>query len=145
MKNLLSVDEQIEHMKQKGITFNYISEEDAKVFLSQNNYYMKLAAYRSNYAKCTAGRRCGQYTKLDFGCLKELSTIDMHLRYIIMEMSLDIEHAIKVQLMQRITQNDKEDGYNINGRVVRNGDYFKSNSKICSTYNFLKKVIDNLN
>ena len=45
MKNLLSVDEQIEHMKQKGITFNYISEEDAKVFLSQNNYYMKLAAY----------------------------------------------------------------------------------------------------
>ena len=113
MKNLLSVDEQIEHMKQKGITFNYVSEDDAKVFLSQNNYYMKLAAYRSNYAKCTAGRRCGQYTKLDFGCLKELSTIDMHLRYIIMEMSLDIEHAIKVQLMQRITQNDKEDGYNI--------------------------------
>ena len=92
MKNLLSVDEQIEHMKQKGITFNYVSEDDAKVFLSRNNYYMKLAAYRSNYAKCTAGRRCGQYTKLDFGCLKELSTIDMHLRYIIMvdcKMKLD--------------------------------------------------------
>lgn len=33
----------------------------------------------------------------------------------------------------------------MNDRVVRNGDYFKSNSKICSTYNFLKKVIDNLN
>lgn len=47
MKNLLSVDEQIEHMKQKGITFNYVSEDDAKVFLSRNNYYMKLAAYRS--------------------------------------------------------------------------------------------------
>ena len=51
-----------------------------------------IPAYRSNYAKCTAGRRCGQYTKLDFGCLKELSTIDMHLRYIIMvdcKMKLD--------------------------------------------------------
>ena len=33
----------------------------------------------------------------------------------------------------------------MNDRVVRNGDYFNSNSKIYSTYNFLKKVIDNLN
>lgn len=44
MKNLLSVDEQIEHMKQNGVTFDYVSEDDAKVFLSQNNYYMKQAA-----------------------------------------------------------------------------------------------------
>lgn len=33
----------------------------------------------------------------------------------------------------------------INGRVIRHKDYFYSNSKICGTYNFLKKIIDNLN
>lgn len=32
MKRLLSVDEQIEHMKSKGIKFNEVSEEDAKDF-----------------------------------------------------------------------------------------------------------------
>ena len=80
MKKLLSIDELIEHMKQKGITFKEVSESDAKEFLQKNNYYMKLAAYRANYEKCPSGKREGQYKKLDFGYLKELSTIDMYLR-----------------------------------------------------------------
>lgn len=105
MKALMSVDELIHHMKEKGITFNEVSEEDAKEFLLYNNYYMKLASYRSNYEKCNEGKRKGQYKKLDFGYLKELSTIDMYLRYIVMEMCLDIEHAIKVRLLREITNN----------------------------------------
>ena len=36
MKEILSVDELIEHMKNKGITFNEISETDAKDFLQKN-------------------------------------------------------------------------------------------------------------
>lgn len=63
MKQLLSIDELIEHMKKKGITFNEVSESDAKDFLQKNNYYMKLAAYRSNYEKCPTGKRVGQYKK----------------------------------------------------------------------------------
>ena len=55
MKKLLSIDELIEHMKQKGITFKEVSESDAKEFLQKNNYYMKLAAYRANYEKCPSG------------------------------------------------------------------------------------------
>ncbi len=113
MKKLLSMDELIEHMKNKGITFNEISENDAKDFLQKNNYYMKLAAYRSNYEKCPTGRRAGQYKKLDFGYLKELSTLDMYLRYIIIDMCLDIEHVIKVKLINDITNNPSEDGYDI--------------------------------
>ncbi len=40
---MLSIDELIEHMKNKGITFLEVSESDAKEFLQNNNYYMKLA------------------------------------------------------------------------------------------------------
>jgi abortive infection bacteriophage resistance protein len=129
MKTILSVDEQINHMKSKGITFNEITEIEAKEFLTEHNYYMKLAAYRANYEKCDAGRRAGEYKKLDFAYLKELSTIDMHLRYKIIDMCLDIEHAIKVKLVNDATNNVGEDGYEIvrrffakeeNSRVLKN-------------------------
>lgn len=122
VKKLLSIDELIEHMKNKGITFNEVSESDAKDFLQKNNYYMKLAAYRSNYEKCTEGKRVGQYKKLDFGYLKELSTLDMYLRYIIMDMCLDIEHAIKVKLISDVTNNPLEDGYDIVRKFIAKDD-----------------------
>lgn len=109
-------------MKNKGITFNEVSESDAKDFLQKNNYYMKLAAYRSNYEKCTEGKRVGQYKKLDFGYLKELSTLDMYLRYIIMDMCLDIEHAIKVKLISDVTNNPLEDGYDIVRKFIAKDD-----------------------
>ena len=125
MKKLLSVDELIEHMKSKGITFEEVSEDDAKEFLQKNNYYMKLAAYRANYEKCLTGKRAGQYKKLDFGYLKELSTIDMYLRYIIIEMCLDIEHAIKVKLVDSVTNNLAEDGYDIVRRFIAKDDSFR--------------------
>ncbi len=122
MKQLLSIEELIQHMKNRGITFNEISENDAKQFLQNNNYYMKLAAYRANYDKCDTGKRQGQYKKLDFGYLKELSTIDMYLRYIVMDMCLDIEHVIKVRLIKNITNNPSEDGYDIVRKFITQDD-----------------------
>lgn len=111
MKTILSVQEQIQHMKEKGITFQHVTEAEAADFWANNTYYMKLAAYRANYMKYETGARAGQYRDLDFGYLKELSTLDMHLRYFVLQMCLDIEHAIKVQLIRQITQDENEDGY----------------------------------
>ena len=71
-KELFSVDQLIEHMKQKGIKFVEMTEDAAKDFLLYNNYYMKLASYRCNYEKCLSGKRKGQYKNLDFAYLKEL-------------------------------------------------------------------------
>lgn len=114
MKKILTIDELITHMKKKGIKFEKVSEKEAKEFLSHHNYYLKLSSYRFNYPKVGIGNNHeGEYQNLDFGYLKELSTIDMHLRYLIMEMCLDIEHAIKVQLIDKVSQNQEEDGYNI--------------------------------
>lgn len=86
---------------------------------------MKLAAYRANYEKCLTGKREGKYKKLDFGYLKELSVIDMHLRYIIIDMCLDIEHSIKVKLINEITNNSLEDGYNIVRKFISKDDSFR--------------------
>ena len=45
MRKKLTVNEQIEHMKSKGIQFNIISEKDAENYLNENTYYFKLKAY----------------------------------------------------------------------------------------------------
>ena len=66
MKPLLTVDQLISHMQNKGIKFEIETVENAKIFLSQNNYYMKLASYRYNYKKYKNGPKTGQYINLDF-------------------------------------------------------------------------------
>jgi abortive infection bacteriophage resistance protein len=105
-------------MKNKGITFSIISEDEAKTFLQENNYYMKLASYRNNYPKYKTGAKAGQYINLDFAYLKELSTIDAHLRYLIIHMCLDIEHSLKVSLISHVENNPREDGYELIRRFV---------------------------
>ena len=45
-KPKLSLDGQIEHLKEKGVRFNIMNETEAKEYLTQNNNYFKLTAYR---------------------------------------------------------------------------------------------------
>lgn len=114
VKRLLTSDELIAHMERKGIAFSIDSKERAKDFLENHNYYMKLASYRENYKKHAEGsEKAGQYIHLEFAYLRELSTIDMSLRYLILQMILDIEHYLKVKLLNAIENNPDEDGYKI--------------------------------
>ena len=41
LKPQLTPKEQIEHLKKKGVKFNYISEDEAIKYLSDNNNYFK--------------------------------------------------------------------------------------------------------
>lgn len=108
-KKNLTVVEQIEHLKNKGITFNTYSEEDAIEYLNNNQYFFKLTAYRKNYPKDVYNK----YINLDFGYLVNIATIDMYIRYLFMQMCLDIEHFTKVKLIKAITESSDEDGYSI--------------------------------
>ncbi len=45
-KPRLSLEGQVEHLKQKGVLFNIMDEEAAKEYLARNNNYFKLTAYR---------------------------------------------------------------------------------------------------
>lgn len=119
-KPLLTVDQQIRHLKSKGVTFELCSEEDAAEYLSERTYFFKIAAYRTLFEKRAGGPRDGQYANLDFGHLKALASLDRDLRYALLPLTLDVEHAARTKLIRTITERDDEDGY----AVVR--DYMES-------------------
>lgn len=106
----LTVDEQLQDMESKNIQFELYSKEEAKKFLKYNNYYFKLKSYARNY---NINPQTQKYYNLDFAYLVELSKLDMYIRKIILELSLDVEHYLKVRLMNDLSDNSKEDGYNI--------------------------------
>ena len=49
MKNKITIDEQIDHMKSKNIKFQITSEDEAKDFLSTRTYYFKLKSYAKSF------------------------------------------------------------------------------------------------
>ena len=106
----LTVEEQIQDMLKKEIRFGLCSQEEAKKFLQYNNYYFKLKSYARNYKR---NPRTGTYYNLDFAYLVELSKLDMYIRKIILDLSLDVEHYLKVRLINDLSINSQEDGYNI--------------------------------
>lgn len=108
----LTVKQQIEHMKSKGITFDIVSEEEAEQYLENNNYYFKIKAYAKMFEKYQFGEKKGQYVNLDFAYLKELAILDMHLRHFIIKTSVDLEHIIKVKFLSDFNKSDS-DGYEI--------------------------------
>lgn len=128
----LTIAEQISNMRKKGITFNYIEEKDVSHFLKYNNYYFKLKSYGKNYDKYNSTEKKGQYINLDFSYLQELSTLDMYLRKTIIAMALDIEHALKTQLLYDLSTNDAEDGYSI------------VNNYLSADYNRVKSLHDKI-
>lgn len=129
MKPIKTSKELVDYLEEKKVAFdiNY-SKEEAIDFLKKKNYYMKLFSYRRNYNKDPNDN----YMNLDFSHMVDLSTIDMHLRYLIMKMCLDIEHSLKVQLLQAIELEDEENGY----EIVRQFLNYKKNHEILKELSF---------
>lgn len=114
LKPKLKVSEQVSHMKKCGITFNYVSEEEAENYLLEHTYYFKLKAYSKNYIQRKSdSSRKGTYICLDFSYLQDLARLDMYFREIVFKITVDIEHLLKVQLLSHSQKNDADDGYTI--------------------------------
>lgn len=105
----LTIDEQIEHCKSKGISFKIMNERDAALYLRNHTTYYKLRSYRKNYRKNSVG----QYIHLDFGHLVDLSLIDVELWRLLLDMTLHIEHAFKVELINAIQAHDADSPHSI--------------------------------
>jgi abortive infection bacteriophage resistance protein len=113
-KPIKSAEELVAHMQEKGITFDIVSPEDAAKYMENNNNYFRVASYRKNYNKQLDSNQepIDKYVNLDFGYLQDLAIIDMELRYTFLQLSLDIEHFTKMELLRQIEAHG-EDGYQI--------------------------------
>ena len=112
-KPKLTVEEQIEHLKSKGVTFELCDENEAARILAKQDHYFRLAAYRVLFPKRVGGAHDGEYAGLDFGHLVDLAGIDQELRGLLLPLTLDVESAAKTKLVERITEDPAEDGYSI--------------------------------
>ena len=113
-KPRLSVKEQIQHMKEQGIKFTIMTEDEACDYLENNTYYFKLKEYAKLFDKRPArdSERFDQYINLEFAYLVDLSKIDSYLRKLILRIALDIEHYLKAKLISDFNKTDS-DGYKI--------------------------------
>ena len=110
-KTKLSIEQQIEDMKSKGICFDIISEQEAARYLKNNCYYFKLKTYEKNFEKYRGTDKKGHYINLDFAYIKELYELDNILKSMIITMSSEVEHALKIRIINDVITNDSEDGY----------------------------------
>lgn len=112
-KPKLTIEEQIRHLRFKGIKFEKCSELDAAEYLSKKNNYFRLASFRKLFPKFTGIKNNGRYIDLDFFQLQHLSYLDQDIRSVLLSMSLDIEHYEKVKIIDKVTTRENEDGYSI--------------------------------
>lgn len=143
----LSVEKQIEHMKRKGIKFNLVNEEKAIKYLNDHTYYFKIKAYEKLFDRYNKSEKNNEFVDLEFAYLCDLATIDCYLRKEILSISLDIEHYLKVKLLNDFNSSE-EDGYSIVKDFINtNPDHYsaeikhKMEGKACS--NLVKKYSSN--
>ncbi len=96
-------NKQIESLKNKGVKFVCMNEDEAVNYLMQANYFFRIKCYLNNFERDQDGKY-----DVDFLVLKELSTIDMYLRKWIISTTLDMEHLIKTKIMLAYTVSQKD-------------------------------------
>lgn len=126
---------------EKGVSFKYVTEDNAEKYLAQINNYLRTASYRKNYQKYLNGPSKGKYIDLDFAYLQELSTVDMHLRNLVTKMCIDIEHDLKVLLLENLENDAGEDGYDIVDNFLSNNPYIVGKIEAASASPFTGNLI----
>lgn len=111
---MLTKNQMIKKMKKLGIRFNIENEKVAKDSLSKYSYFFKLGYFRKNFPKID-----GRYN-IEFAYLRDLASIDMQLRYLLIHMCLDIEHSLKSYILNKLAHDPNEDGYSIMTKFYKN-------------------------
>ncbi|WP_179288275.1 Abi family protein, partial [Shouchella clausii] len=75
-----------------------------------------ISFYKDNFY---SDKNNGNFIDLDFGYLRDLSTIDMHIRYTFLKLCLDIEHGIKTYILAYFNKKDPTEGYSIVDRYIQ--------------------------
>lgn len=113
LRPMMKISEMVIYLKEKNIKFIECSEVDAENYLRENNNYFNVTAYKNNFIKYQCGNLKGKFIDLDFAYLKDLSIIDYRVRIVLFKMIIDIEHYLKIRILNEIEEIFEEDGYNI--------------------------------
>ena len=119
---MMSIDDMIISLKAKNIKFNYISEDEVKNYLMFNNSYYNVLSYEGNFMMypSPAGKYEGMFIDLDFAYLKDMSIIDLRVRFLLLDMILDIEHYLKLRILNMMYAIEQEDGYRVVNLYLEN-------------------------
>ena len=113
LRPMMRIDELVPYLKSKNIKFEKISEKDAEEYLRNNNNYYNLTSYKNNFLKypSPAGEYEGLYQDLDFAYLKDMAIIDYRVRLLFFKIIIDIEHYLKIRILNLIENIEEENGY----------------------------------
>lgn len=90
-----------------GVRFEKLSKEHAIQLLQNYHYYYKLSRYKYNFPE-----QNGTYD-IDFAYLVDFFEMDTTLRYYLLTLALDVEHAIKSALLSEITRQTTINEYDL--------------------------------
>ena len=113
LRPMMKISDMVTYLKNKNIKFECCSEQDAEIYLKENNNYYNVTSYKNNFVKYQCGELEGKYIDLDFAYLKDLSIIDYRTRLVLFKMIIDIEHYLKIRILNTIEGISEEDGYKI--------------------------------
>lgn len=113
LRPMMKTSDMVPYLKNKNIKFEDCSKVDAEKYLRENNNYYNVTAYKNNFPKYQCGELTGKYIDLDFAYLKDLSIIDYRTRIVLFKMIIDIEHYLKIRILNIVEELEDEDGYNI--------------------------------
>lgn len=113
LRPMMKISDMVPYLKNKNIKFDCCLEQDAETYLRENNNYYNVTSYKNNFVKYQCGELEGKYIDLDFAYLKDLSIIDYRTRIVLFKMIIDIEHYLKIRILNTIEEISNEDGYKI--------------------------------
>ena len=113
LRPMMKISDMVPSLKNKNIKFECCLEQDDEIYLKENNNYYNVTSYKNNFVKYQCGELEGKYIDLDFTYLKDLSIIDYRTRLVLFKMIIDIEHYLKIWILNIIEKISEEDGYKI--------------------------------
>lgn len=91
-KPITTPEQQIELLKNKGVTFECCAEDHAIEILTSAEAYLHLSAYRALFQRHEDGPDAGKFVSLDFGDLLDVSSPDDALREAFRLMANETRH-----------------------------------------------------
>lgn len=114
LRPMINLSDMVSYLKNKNIKFKLISEVAAEEYLRKNNNYYNLTSYKHNFERYLFdGKFVDEFIDLDFAYLKDMAIIDHRIRLLLFKMIIDIEHYLKMKILNTIETIEQEDGYKI--------------------------------